>query len=181
MATRPATRWKTTHYNQTPPPTFCPSSPHVYDPGMKNKTWAAWLAFVGGPFGLHRFYLYGRDDWLAWLLPVPTALGLYGIERIQDYGLDDRLSWVLVPLLGFTMSACALNAIIYALAKPEDWNRRFNPGHDEQSPAGQTRWSTIFAIIASLLIGTTVLMSSIVYSFQRYFETQIEEARKLAE
>jgi hypothetical protein len=35
--------------------------------------------------------------------------------------------------------------------------------------------------VASLLIGTTVLMSSIVYSFQRYFETQIEEARKLAE
>ncbi|MBP8224666.1 MAG: NINE protein, partial [Acidovorax sp.] len=24
---------------------------------MKNKTVAAWLAFVGGPLGLHRFYL----------------------------------------------------------------------------------------------------------------------------
>jgi hypothetical protein len=33
----------------------------------------------------------------------------------------------------------------------------------------------------ALLIGTTVLMSSIVFSFQRYFEYQIEEARKLSE
>jgi len=35
--------------------------------------------------------------------------------------------------------------------------------------------------VASLLIGATVLMSSIVYSFQRYFEIQIEEARKISE
>jgi hypothetical protein len=184
MATRPATRWKTRDYSPTPHPPLVTQScdgRDVYDGAMKNKTLAAWLAFAGGPFGLHRFYIYGKDDWLAWLLPVPTALGLYGIERIQDYGLDDRLSWVLVPLLGFTIAACSLNAIVYALARPEEWNERFNPGHDPQSPAGQTRWSTIFAIIASLLIGTTVLMSSIVYSFQRYFETQIEEARKLAE
>jgi hypothetical protein len=148
---------------------------------MKNKTWAAWLAFLGGPFGLHRFYLFGKDDLLAWLLPVPTALGLYGLERVKMFGLDDVLSWWLIPLLGFTIAACALNAIVMALMTPQQWNERFNPGADPQAPAGQTRWMTIFAIIASLLIGATVLMSSLVYSFQRYFETQIQEARKLAE
>ena len=148
---------------------------------MKNKTWAAWLAFLGGPFGLHRFYLYGKDDLLAWLLPVPTALGLYGLERAKMYGLDDVLSWWLIPLLGFTIAACSLHAIVMALMTPQQWNERFNPEADPQAPAGQTRWMTVFAIIASLLIGATVLMSSLVYSFQRYFETQIEEARKLAE
>ena len=50
---------------------------------MKNKTLAAWLAFVGGPLGLHRFYLHGLTDMLGWLLPIPTALGLYGIQRVQ--------------------------------------------------------------------------------------------------
>ncbi|RYF61957.1 MAG: NINE protein, partial [Comamonadaceae bacterium] len=45
---------------------------------MKNKSVAAWLAFVGGPLGLHRFYLHGLGDWLGWLLPIPTALGVYG-------------------------------------------------------------------------------------------------------
>ena len=51
---------------------------------MKNKTLAAWLAFLGGPLGLHRFYLHGLGDLLGWLLPIPTALGLYGIQRVQQ-------------------------------------------------------------------------------------------------
>ena len=38
---------------------------------MKNKTLAAWLAFLGGPLGLHRFYLKGWSDWLGWALWVP--------------------------------------------------------------------------------------------------------------
>ena len=42
----------------------------------RSKTLAAWLAFVGGPLGLHRFYLYGLGDMGGWLLPIPTAMGL---------------------------------------------------------------------------------------------------------
>jgi hypothetical protein len=64
---------------------------------------------------------------------------------------------------------------------PEAWNARFNRASDAQNPAGQTNWLTIGAIALALLIGTTVLMSSIVVSFQRYFEYEIEEARKLSE
>jgi hypothetical protein len=148
---------------------------------MKNKTVAAWLAFAGGPLGLHRFYLFGMWDTLGWLLPIPTALGFYGIERVQQYGLDDIASWWLIPLAGFTFAACALNAIVYALMTPEVWNRRFNPSANEEAPAGQTSWLTIGAIVCSLLIGATVLMSSIVFSFQRYFEYQIEEAQKISQ
>jgi len=32
-----------------------------------------------------------------------------------------------------------------------------------------------------LLVGTTVLMSSIVYSIQRYFEVQIEQAHLMSQ
>ena len=148
---------------------------------MKNKTLAAWLAFLGGPLGLHRFYLHGLGDMLGWLLPIPTALGLYGIERVRLHGLDDGWSWVLIPLLGFTVAGCALTAIVYGLMTPEKWNARFNPQSAPDHPAGQTRWATIFAIGLSLLIGTTVLMASIAFSFQRYFEYQIEEARKISQ
>ncbi len=31
------------------------------------------------------------------------------------------------------------------------------------------------------MIGTTVLMASLAFSFQRYFEYQIEEARKISQ
>ena len=148
---------------------------------MKSKTVAAWLAFVGGPLGLHRFYLHGLGDLLGWALPIPTALGLYGLQRIGEFGVDDQASWVLVPLLGFTVAGCALSAIVYGLTDQPKWNRRFNGGRDPDAPAGATRWSTIFAVVLALLVGTTVLMASIVYSFQRYFEHQVEEGRRISQ
>ena len=148
---------------------------------MKNKTLAAWLSFLGGPLGLHRFYLFGFSDVLGWLLPLPTALGAYGIHRALAFGQDDSLSWVLIPLLGFTVAACALNAIVYGLKSPEQWNAQFNPSLDENAAAGQTHWLTIGAVALSLLLGTTMLMSSIVFSFQRYFEYQFEEARLISQ
>ena len=148
---------------------------------LKNKTFAAWLTFLGGPLGLHRFYLRGLGDTLGWLLPLPTALGLYGIERVRQYGVDDQLSWVLIPLLGFTFAGCALTAIVYGLMTREQWNARFNPQASADAPAGQTSWFTIGAIACSLLVGAAVLLSSIAFSFQRYFEYQIEEARKISQ
>ena len=148
---------------------------------MKNKTLAAWLAFLLGPLGGHRFYLHGMADPLGWLLPVPTAVGLYGIERVRLYGLDDPWSWVLIPLLGFTIAGCALTAIVYGLMTREKWNARYNRALAEDASAGGTSWATIGAVVASLLVGTTVLMASIAYSFQHYFEYQVEEGRKISE
>lgn len=148
---------------------------------MKNKTIATWLAFWTGPLGLHRFYLHGFTDMVGWLLPIPTALGFYGLERVQQFGQDDTLSWMLIPLLGFTIAGCAINAIIYGLTPIEKWNNRFNSTVDALSPAGRTNWGTIIGTVIALLLGTTVLMSSLVFSFQRYFEYQIEAARLISQ
>jgi hypothetical protein len=148
---------------------------------MKNKTIAAWLAFIGGPIGLHRFYLFGKGDLIGWLLPLPTALGVYGFARMKANGLDDPLGWILIPVLGFTIAACALNAIVYGLMTPEKWNARFNPSVPLDAAPGQTNWMTVGAMALALLIGTTILMSSIVFSFQTYFENQVEEARKISQ
>ena len=147
----------------------------------KNKTLAAWLAFIGGPLGLHRFYLHGIFDWIGWLLPITTALGFYGMQRVQQMGQDDQLSWLLIPLLGFTIAACALTAIVYALSTPEKWNGKFNPSIADDAAPGQTNWVTIAAIVASLMIGTAILMASIAFSFQRYFEYQIEASRVISQ
>lgn len=148
---------------------------------MKSKTLATWLALVGGPLGLHRFYLRGLGDTLGWLLPVPTALGLYGIERVQQLGQDDVLSWLLVPLLGFTVAGCCLTAIVYGLTTREQWNARYNPQAPEEGEPGATRWSTIIAIVIALMFGAGVLMASIAFSFQRYFEYQVEEGRRISQ
>jgi hypothetical protein len=147
----------------------------------KNKTLAAWLSFLGGPLGLHRFYLFGLGDLLGWLLPIPTALGIYGLQRVQAFGLDDQWSWVLIPLLGFTVAGCALNAIVTGLTAEEVWNEKFNSKQNQGNGSGKTQWLTVAAIVCSLLIGTSVLLASIAFSFQRYFEYQVEESRKISQ
>lgn len=148
---------------------------------MKSKTLTVWLAFLGGPFGLHRFYLRGLRDALGWALLVPTALGAYGVWRMWNLGQDDVASWILIPLVGFTVSACCLTGIFYGLMTPQAWNARFNPGADPESPAGRTRWATIWAIGLSLAFGAVVLMASIAISFQAYFNNQVEAGRQISE
>ena len=148
---------------------------------VKNKTVAAWLSFVAGPLGLHRFYLRGFGDPLGWMLPVPTLVGLYGVARAREFGLDDGLSWVLIPLLGFSIAGCCLVAIIYGLMEPEAWNAKFNAARTATSSAGKTNWLTIGALVGSLMIGSTALIASVAYSFQSYFQYQVEESRKLSQ
>lgn len=149
-------------------------------PAPKNKTAAAWLAFIGGQLGLHRLYLFGLGDLWAWMHPIAAALGWWGVERARFYGQDDTLSWVLIPLLGFTLAGTALTAIYYGLMSPEKWNARHNPGTPD-ALAGHSNWLTIGAVVLALLFGSIALMSSIAISFQRYFEHQVEEARKISQ
>ena len=148
---------------------------------MKNKTLATWLTFVGGPLGLHRIYLFGGSDRLAWLLPIPTLVGLYGVYRARSLGLDDYWSWVLIPMLGFSIAGCTINALVYGLMATDKWNQRFNPGAPADATCGQTNWFTVGALVTSLLVGTTVLMASLAFSFQHYFEYQVEEARLISQ
>lgn len=145
----------------------------------KNKTVATWLALIGGPLGLHRFYLKGLGDTVGWLYPLPTALGLWGLDRLLTLGQDDKLSWVLLPLLGFTLASTCLTAIVYALTDSARWNAVYSTVPD--SSAGRTNGLTVAAIVISLLVGTGSLMASLAYSFQHYFEYQVEEARKISQ
>jgi hypothetical protein len=148
---------------------------------MKNKTLAVWLTFWGGPLGLHRWYLRGRVDWLALCLPLLSVLGAYGVSRARTLGVDDMVSWALIPLLGFSWAGCALNAIVYGLQSCEAWNQRFNPVANPSDAAGATRWLTILGVICALLLGATMLMASLAFSIQRYFEYQVEQAYQLSQ
>jgi len=144
---------------------------------QKSKTLATWVAVVFGSLGLHRFYLHGLRDVWGWLYPLPTFLGLYGIRRVEQFGQDDQLSWMLIPLVGCTVAAGMLMAIIYGLTSDEKWDARFNP----DGPASKSGWAAIVGVIVALMIGAGALMATIAFSSQRFFEHQIEEGRKLSQ
>jgi len=138
---------------------------------MKNKTLAVWLTLCVGTLGLHRLYL-GRYDWMAKLSPLPTVLGLVGVMRARSLGIDDPASWLLIPLLGFMLAACALNALVYGLMSAEKWNQQFNPEQPD-SPQGETNGLTVAGLVAALGLGTTVLMATLAYTIQHAFEYQL--------
>jgi hypothetical protein len=132
----------------------------------KSKTVATWIALVGGAAGLHRFYLHGfRDRW-AWLFIVPSLVGLYGVQRMRHLGADDRLAWVLIPILGLTLSIAMMSAIVYGLTPDEKWNARFN----RDRPQHTMNWATVTGVAIALIVGGSILMATIAFTAQRYFE-----------
>ena len=139
----------------------------------RSKTLATWIALIGGSIGLHRFYLHGFRDVWGWLFIVPSTIGLYGVQRMRHLGVNDHLAWALIPLLGVMLSIAMLSAIVYGLTPDEKWNARFNPS----GPNHQMNWATVIGVAAALIIGGAVLMATIAFSAQRYFEYQAETAQ----
>jgi len=138
--------------------------------GYKSKTLATWIALIGGSVGLHRFYLHGFRDVAGWLFIVPSTVGLYGVQRMRHLGADDHLAWALIPLLGVMLSIAMLSAIVYGLTPDEKWHARFNPN----GPAHPMNWATVIGVVAALIVGGGVLMATLAFSAQRYFEYQTE-------
>ena len=65
---------------------------------------------------------------------------------------------------------------MFGLTSATDWNQRHNPKLAADADCGATHWFTVGALLVSLLIGTTILMATLAFSFQRYFEYQAEDS-----
>ena len=135
----------------------------------RSKVVATWLAIVGGSLGLHRFYLHGSGDRLAWVQIVATAIGGYGFWRLRQYGTDDWLGSALVPLLGFSIAAAMLAAILCGLMPGDQWRARFGG----TGTVGQTGWATVTGAALALALGATAAVAAIAFAVQRFFEWQI--------
>ena len=137
----------------------------------KSKTLATWLALVLGSLGAHRFYLHGKRDLLAWLHPLPTLLGAAGALRMHNLGQDDKIAWLLIPLLGLMLSAGMLTAIVTGLGSDEKWSARFNPGEAVQ----HSGWGAVIGVVIALLMGGTLLMGTLAFGGQMFFEYQARQ------
>lgn len=142
----------------------------------RSKTLATWIAVLGGTLGLHRFYLHGWRDLPGWLHPLPTLVGLVGVQRMRALGQDDRLAWLLIPVLGLMISLAMLMAIVYGLTPDERWDQRYNPGLASRA----TGWAPVLGAITALLVGASVLMGTVAFSGQRFFEWQMAPGQNSA-
>lgn len=136
----------------------------------RSKTVATWLAVLLGCLGAHRFYLKGWRDVAGWLHPAPTLLGLAGAVRMQNLGQDDRITWLLIPLLGLTLSAAMLAAIVIGLTPDDKWAERY------QQPLRATGWGAVLGVITALMIGGVVLMGTLAFGGEKFFEVQKQSA-----
>jgi hypothetical protein len=74
------------------------------------------------------------------------------------------------------VAQAAAFAIFYGLTGDERWGLRHNPGQ----PVRSAGWIAVIGVIVALAIGATALMATIAFSGQRYFEWQVEEARRIS-
>lgn len=126
---------------------------------FRHKAFAALLSFTLGAFGVHRLYLGQRYWWLPLAVSAAMLPLLIGVDN-----------WYQTPaffILMVPVVAGFIEALVLALTPDEKFDDRFNPRANRANNSG---WDAVLVAIVTLLIGTTVLMISIVLMFQTIFE-----------
>jgi hypothetical protein len=139
----------------------------------RSKTMATWLAVGLGTLGAHRFYLKGRHDLLAWLHPLPTLAGLAGRRAHAEPGAGRRLGVAAEPAAG--RDDFGGDAVGHRLW-PDARRSLAGFGHNPGQPARATGWGPVLGVILALMLGGGVLMGTIAYSIQHFFEWQLQAA-----
>ena len=126
---------------------------------FRRKSLAALLAFLLGAFGAHRIYL-GRPRW--WLPLAVTASMLPLLIGVRNWFQTPAFFVLMVPVVaGF------IEALVIALMPDEKFDARFNAATERRNHSG---WDAVLVAIATLMVGATVLMTSLVLLFQTIFE-----------
>lgn len=147
---------------------------------FRSKTLTAALAFLLGCFGAHRFYLYGSRDVWGWAHIAGTLLGIPGVLLLIATQRASIPGWALAVIGAVSVLAAFLAAIVYGLRPDAKWDAQFNAAF-AGSRASRSGWTVIFVVIFSLFFGAFGLMTGLAFSFQTYFESQVEAAKAISQ
>ena len=119
---------------------------------IRSKVLAGLLAFYGGWFGAHWFYLGRPKPWALGLL----AIVLLAIASQADVWWDTPAIFLLfIPaLIGF------IEAIVLCLTSDERFDARYNPGYVRTQPTG---WGPVIVAATGLLLGTVLMLFGIAH------------------
>ena len=127
----------------------------------KNKTLSTLLAILFGGLGAHRFYLYDKKDYWAWLSVLAFALlYLATVARLPQAVFITFLTFVAIAFFSGLIAALAIG-----LTPDEKWDRQHNPGSGRTSNSG---WTVILLVIVTFALGSTALIAAIARSFDLY-------------
>lgn len=125
---------------------------------FRRKSLAALLAFALGALGAHRIYLGQRLWWLplsVTLLAAPLLIG------VKNWYQTPAFFVIVVPFI-----AGCIEAIVLALTPDAKFDARFNAGSQRTNRSG---WDAVLVAIATLVVGSIVLMATIALFFQTLF------------
>jgi len=126
---------------------------------FRHKAFAALLAFLFGGLGINRLYLRQRGWWLP--LSV-TLITLPLLVDVSNWYQTPAFFVMMVPIVaGF------VQALVIALTPDPRFDARFNAGSTRTNHSG---WDAVLVAIATLMIGTTIMMTTIVLLMQTWFE-----------
>ncbi|HEU4621710.1 MAG TPA: hypothetical protein VFS42_05760 [Burkholderiaceae bacterium] len=122
---------------------------------------AALLAFIGGGLGLHRWYLGLRGGvmYATWLVAGMALFNAVGSKAT---------TWIVVLAL-LPVWAGFAESLGIAVMPDARFDARFNANTTRRNDNG---WNCVILAIVVLLVGTTILMTTIILASQFYFEAQ---------
>lgn len=114
---------------------------------LRSKVIAGLLAFYGGWFGAHWYYLGRPRPWLLTAL----ALVMFAIAFQSEVWWDTPAIFVVfIPaVIGF------IEAIVLCLRSDEKFDALYNPGFKR---VGHTGWGPVLVAISGLLLGTVFML-----------------------
>ncbi len=133
---------------------------------FRRKSLSALLAFLFGSLGIDRLYLGQRLWWLPLAITGAMAPLLIGV---RNWYQTPAFFILMVPVIsGF------IHALVLALMPDEKFDARFNADAARRNGSG---WDAVLVAIAALMIGATVLTTTLVLLFQTYFEYSLSLGR----
>ena len=127
----------------------------------KNKTFSTLLATLFGSLGAHRFYLYGKKDYWAWVSALIFA-ALFVAVMAQ---LPQILFIIFLALFLISFFAGLIAALVIGLTPDEKWDGQHNTATGRTSNSG---WAVILLVILTFALGSTALIAAIARTFDLY-------------
>jgi hypothetical protein len=129
---------------------------------FRHKALAALLAFAAGALGAHRLYLGQRLWWLPLGVTAAMAPLLIGV---RNWYQSPAFFVLMVPVVaGF------IEALVLALMPDPKFDARFNARAGRTNRSG---WDAVLVAIVTLMVGATVLMTTIALLLQTWFEASL--------